>query len=240
MSGPDRAVAKRVVTPAVTIAALFALVAAIVSAAFVTARGGLQLPVAPSSGPGVALASPTAAAPSPEPSAEPTAVPASTPVASAAATAPAPSPSAEPTPAPSPTPVQNPTGPPDPLAALPGCPGFPGCYEYTVRRFDSYTAINDRYGLLLWITNALNPEIGDKGIIVTGQVVYLGRDPEARLEPCANGASCRQYVVRSGDSLSVVAARFGVTVTGIRTLNPQLATSGLVAGQTILLPLYQG
>jgi hypothetical protein len=242
VSGSQAGAGQRVVTPAVVIAALFTVAAALASAAFVTARGGLQLPVAPTSGPGVAAASPTGAPiASPPPSNATAASPAASP---SLGPSPSPSPvaatpSAGPTIAPPATPTPGPTGPPDPLAALPACPGLPGCFEYTVRRFDSYTAVNDRFGLLLWITDALNPEIIDKRVIVVGQVMYLGRDPEARLQPCPDGAACRLYVVRAGDSLSTIAGRFGISAAGIRALNPELA-AGLSTGQTIRLPLYQG
>jgi len=237
VTGSNAGPRQRVVTPAVVIAALFTLAAAVASAAFVTARGGLQLPVAPSSAPGVALASPSAA---PEVSTGPTLPPSASTTPSIGPTQPpTPPPSAGPAPSPTPTPRPSPTGPPDPLAVLPGCPGEPGCYEYVVRRGDSYTAVNDRFGLQLWITDALNPEIQDKGLIVVGQVMYLGRDPEARLEPCPDGTSCRWYVVRSGDSVSAIAGRFGISVAGIEALNPQI-TGGLKTGETIRLPLYQG
>jgi nucleoid-associated protein YgaU len=240
MAGPGARGGDRVITPAVTAAAIFALIAALGSVAFVSARGGLALPVAATSTAGSVAASLGSQA-SPVAEASLTATAAAT---SSASPAPSAAPSAAPTPSPqpsaaaTPTPTVGPsTRPSDPLAALPGCPDHPGCFEYTVRRGDSYTAVNDRFGLLLWITDALNPEVGDKGVIVVGQTLYLGRDPEARLDPCPAGVACRLYLVRSGDTLSAIAGRYGIGITGIRVLNPDLGT--LVPGKVIRLPLYQ-
>jgi LysM repeat protein len=126
------------------------------------------------------------------------------------------------------------------LLALAGCPGHPGCHEYVVRRGDSYSEINDRFGLLLWITDALNPEVGDKQVIVVGRTLYLGRDPEARLAPCPAGERCHLYTVQPGDTISGIAVRFGVTVDGIHALNSTLVANEIVTGQVIRLPLFEG
>jgi hypothetical protein len=235
---------RTILTPAVMAAAAFAVLAAFISVTFVSSRGGLQLPVAATAiataslSPGAALASESPAG-SPIPS---TATPAASPppgpsTAPSAVASEGPSPSAVPS-APSPRP--SPSGPVDPLLALEPCPGQPGCFEYVVRRGDAYSAINDRFGLLLWITDALNPEVADKGIIVVGQTLFLGRDPEARLEACPDGAACRLYAVPGGDTLSGIAARFGLGLQGILTLNPGLSAAGIGVGDVIRLPLFEG
>jgi LysM domain-containing protein len=231
VTGSDKVRGDRTLTPAVAAAAAFTTLAAALSILFVASRGGLQLPIAATGTPAAALAS--AAATSPVPS---TAAPSLRPIPTVEPTA---GPSGSPGVTPVPTPAQSvgPTGPPDPLLALPGCPDHPGCYEYTVRRGDSFTAVNDRYHLLLWITEALNPEVTDEGLIVVGQTLYLGRDPMARLDLCPD-ASCHLYVVRSGDTLAAIAGRYGITVEGIRALNPELSGGHLVRGKTIRLPLF--
>ena len=229
MTGPSAARGRRVLTPAVTAAAAFAAVSFLVSVAFVGVRGGLQLPVAATGTPGIAVAS--APAPTAEPSVAPTAGPTSEPGPTATA-----SPSASPTPASTP----QPSGPRDPLIALAPCPGHPGCFLYTVRRGDSFSAVSDRYGLLLWITRALNPEVTNEAIITIGQTLYLGRDPTAGLEPCPDAAPCHLYTVRSGDTLSTIAGRFGLSTAGILALNPSLDPAVIVRGQVLRLPLYQG
>lgn len=243
MSGPGSARGDRIVTPAVIGAAGFVALAAVVAITFIGARGGLALPVAatprlqvaaasPAASPQVAITAPPSAA------SAPASAPASTPASSPAATqVPSEPPSS---PRSSPTPQASPTGPVDPLTALPGCPDHPGCYEYSVRIGDSYTEVNDRFGLQLWITDALNPEVVDHGVITVGQTLYLGRDPEARLDPCPDAAACRLYTTRLGDTLSRIAVRYGISVAGIEALNPSLDPNAFGPGAVLRLPLYQG
>jgi nucleoid-associated protein YgaU len=228
---------RRTLTPAVGIAAIFAATAAVVSVAFVMARGGLQLPLATASAPPVAVVSPGAPNPPASPAATAAASPSAAPSSPEASAPPTPPPTAGPSAAP--TGIASPTlAPDDPLRVLAGCPDHPGCYLYTVRRGDTYSGVSDRYGVLLWIMDALNPEVADKGIIVVGQTLYLGRDPMARLDPCPDG-SCHLYAVRSGDTLSGIASRYGLGVSDIRTLNPDLDPGHIVAGRVIRLPLYE-
>jgi LysM domain len=61
--------------------------------------------------------------------------------------------------------------------------------------------------------------------------------PYASLAPCPDGQLCYLYTVKSGDTLSGIAARFGTTVSAIRALNPAVATTSLIhVGQTLKLP----
>jgi LysM repeat protein len=217
--GPGR----RTLTPAVLAAALFAVACGIGSIGFVAARGGLLFPVA-SNPAGVALASPR---PSQEPG--PTLAPTPEPTAAPAPT----STTAAPTAGASPTPARS----PDPLFALPPCPDRPGCVMYTVRRGDTFSGVSDRYLIGLFVMRVLNPEVTDESTIVVGQTLYLARDPAARLEPCPDGNSCRLYVVRSGDTLSIIAGRYLRTVDAILDWNTGMSrTSVIYTGQVIRIP----
>src|SRR5439155_5181992 len=61
--------------------------------------------------------------------------------------------------------------------------------------------------------------------------------PYASLAPCPNGQACYLYIVKSGDTLSGIAGRFGTTVSAIRALNPSVANTSLIhIGQTLKLP----
>ena len=223
MVDPMAQPARRTLTPAVLASALFAAGCAVVAITFVASRGGLQMPIAPS-GAQVAVASG-------EPSAGPSA-PAST------APGPSPTPAATPQPtgpstaAPSPTP----SGSPDPLTALPGCPAVPGCYEYLIRRGDSLSGVASRYAIPVSTVLALNPEIADPSTIVLGQILYLGRDPFVRLEPCPDAPDCFLYVVRPGDRLSTIAGRFGIAVQAILEANPSITDpNAIYSGRVIRL-----
>jgi LysM repeat protein len=107
---------------------------------------------------------------------------------------------------------------------------------YTVARNDTLSGIISRYRLDIDVLEALNPgRLANPGLIVTGQVLYLGRDPLARLDPCPNGEACALYVVQPGDSLAEIAARYLLTRDAILEANPGLPRP-IQAGQVIKLP----
>jgi nucleoid-associated protein YgaU len=222
---------RRAVTPAVLGSAAFTAACAIFAIVFVAARGGLQMPVAATLPPvAVASAASTdARATDPPPTIAPT--PETT------ATAVPPSPTAIPTSAPTPAPTfALPTlRPNDPLATLPECPDHPGCFEYLIQRGDTLSGVADRFLVPIPTILALNPELSDPGLIVTGTILYLGVSPFARLDPCPDAEPCSLYVVVAGDSLADIAARYGLTRDRILAINPGLARP-IVAGQVIRLP----
>jgi LysM domain len=213
---PTGQLERRTLTPAVLASALFVAASAVFAVTFIAGRGGLEMPVA--SRGAVGVASPPA-----------TPLPAASDPPASPGTAPTPPPTAAPTAAP---PTLDPN---DPLLALPGCPGHPGCFMYVVQRDDSLSGIVGRYALSLAVVLSLNPEISDPSAVVTGTTLYLGRDPFVRLDPCPDKPACFLYVVAPGDSLAEIAARYGLTVEHIREQNPGLPRP-LAAGQVIELP----
>jgi nucleoid-associated protein YgaU len=221
----------RAVTPAVLASAAFTAACAIFAIVFVAARGGLQMPVAATLPP-VAAAS---HAPSEAPPTDPPPTTVSTP--RPTATVVPPSPTTVPTPEPTPArtfavPTLRPN---DPLAILPACPDHPGCYEYLIQRGDTLSGIADRFLVPIPTILALNPELADQSLIVTGTILYLGLSPFARLDPCPDAEPCSLYVVVAGDSLAEIAARYGLTRDQILAINPGMPRP-IVAGQVIRLP----
>jgi nucleoid-associated protein YgaU len=229
------------VTPAIVISGVFLAACAVFAIAFVGARGGLQMPVAASHRP-VAVGSelPTAGSPSLA-----VASPASSPAASIGPTlAPPTLPPATPAPTIVPPPTAAPTAPAagptlapgDPLLTLPPCGTHLACREYRVVRGDTLSGIISRYRLDIDVLQALNPgHLLDPSLIVTNQLIYLGRDPLARLDPCPGGEACAIYVVQSGDTVSGIAARYLLTTDAILAANPGLPRP-IQPGQEIRLP----
>jgi hypothetical protein len=218
----------------------FTAACALFAVTFVAARGGLQMPIAPSLPP-VAMASdgPTVAPPTGPPVTDPVFTPAPTPAPTPEpiATAVPPSPSAAPTAEPNPgrtfsLPTLRPN---DPLAALPACRGYPGCYEYVIESGDSLTGIADKFLVGTNTMFALNPRLRESSRIVTGQVLYLARSPFVRLERCPDFQPCSLYEVLPGDSLGEIATWFGLTTERILNANPGMERP-LVVGQVITLP----
>ena len=137
--------ARRTATPAVLASVIFTAASAVFAIAFVTARGGLQMPIAATPPPvAVASAGPTEALSIETPG--PTTAPSG--LASVAPATLPPGPTTPPaTAASSPIPTAGaPTlDPSDPLLALPPCPDLPGCFEYTIRRGDTLSGVASRY-----------------------------------------------------------------------------------------------
>ena len=244
MEDPEGPRDRRTLTPAIVASAVFVAACAVFAIAFVGARGGLEMPVAASLPP-VAHASnepaqptepaPTGGVATPIPSISPSAAP--TPVSS-----PPPSIVPSPTTAPSAAPTfAIPTlEPGDPLLALPECQGHPGCFEYTIVRFDTLSGIISRFRLDIDVLEALNPgQLSNPSVIRTGQVLYVGRDPLARLDPCPNGEACALYVVQAGDSIAEIADRYLLTRESILAANPDLPRP-IQPGQVIKLPRTAG
>ena len=232
MDGSTSGVGRRTLTPAVLVSVLFTVACAAFAITFVAARGGLQLPIAPSSSQAPNASAVAGASPSTAPLATPSpGASASAPPASAMPSPPSP------TASPVATVVPTPAGSPDPLAALPGCPGLGGCYEYEIRRNDSLSDVASRYAIPVWVVLALNPEITDPGTIVVGHTLYLGRDPFLRLPPCPGVPDCSLYEVRAGDGLSAISARFGLTLAKVLAANPEITDANAIrTGQLIRLP----
>jgi nucleoid-associated protein YgaU len=234
---PGAARDRRTVTPAIVVSGVFVAACAVFAIAFVSARGGLQMPIAATLPP-VAFASPA-----PSDTLSPTELP--SPDGAASIAPPAATVPPEPTIAPTNPPTPRPTKPPfalptlapgDPLLALPRCADHPACVEYTVAHNDTLSSIISRYRLDIDVLEALNPgRLSNPSLIVTGELLYLGRSPLARLEPCSGGEACVLYVVQSGDTISQIAARYLLTSDAILAANPGLPRP-IVPGQEIKLP----
>ena len=243
MEGKVAPPVRRTLTPAVMGSVLFVMLCAVVAIAVVAGRGGIQMPVAALGSPGASRAA-AGATPVPQPSAggsgagstsSPSVGPSPAPATVAPATI---APSLEPTaPPPSSIPSSGPGPSFDPLAVLPPCTDGRVCYEYVVRRGDTLSSVASRYLIPVGTVLALNPEVTDASTIVVGQVMYLGRDPFARLEPCGDAPDCHLYTVRPGDLLSSICGRFGLTVADVLAANPSITDpNAIYSGQVIRLP----
>jgi LysM repeat protein len=156
-------------------------------------------------------------------------------------------------PAPSGSARWSPTRPADPssfeIDTTPAPPPLPAPTTHTVRSGDSLWKIAKSYGLTVRELQKANPAI--KGDAVRpGQVLKLPSNAVApggaiAAAPAGGGASITSslshstYSVRSGDSLSKIAARNGTTVAALKQLN-NLGTDVIQVGQQLLIPTSSG
>jgi spore coat assembly protein SafA len=107
-----------------------------------------------------------------------------------------------------------------------------GSHDYTVHSGDSLSAIAARNGVSLNSLIAANPQIHNPNLIYAGQTVHVPGGANG-----GNAAASHDYIVRSGDSMSAIAARNGVSLSALVNANPQVHNPNLIyAGQTLHVP----
>lgn len=97
-------------------------------------------------------------------------------------------------------------------------------FEYTVRAGDTLWLLARRFGTTVDAIKSLNGLTSD--ILSIGQVLKI---------PSSEEISYFEYTVRSGDTLWLLAQRFGTTVAAIKSLNG-LTSDVLNIGQVLLIP----
>jgi LysM repeat protein len=107
---------------------------------------------------------------------------------------------------------------------------------YTVKAGDTVSGIAGRYGLATASVLALNG-LGWKSLIFPGQVLKLTTGaaapaPSAPAAPTTGG----RYTIAKGDTISGIAARFGVSTQSVLTANGLSWSSIIYPGQTIAIP----
>lgn len=104
-----------------------------------------------------------------------------------------------------------------------------GC-SYTVRQGDTMYLIAQRFGIPLNILIAANPQISDPNIIIPGQIICI----PSSYPPVCTG---KGYMVQSGDTLFLIAKRFGVPLNVLIAANPQIKNPDVLRpGQVICIP----
>ncbi len=129
---------------------------------------------------------------------------------------------------------------PGELICMPTRPPFPpgpcptGTFQYTVQRGDTLFFIAQRYGTNVSAILAFNPQITNPNLIIEGQVICVPSTPPA---PPVCPADAFSYPIAQGDTLFLIAQRFGTTVSAILSLNPQITNPNVVfPGQVICVP----
>lgn len=105
----------------------------------------------------------------------------------------------------------------------------------TVRAGDSLSAIAARHAVSLQALIAANPQISNPNLIYPGQQLNLPGSRDS-FEPAPRSSSGATYTVRSGDSLSAIGARFGVSYQAIAAANGIRNPNFIQVGQQLRIP----
>jgi LysM repeat protein len=121
--------------------------------------------------------------------------------------------------------------------------------HYTVRSGDTVSGIASHYRLSTASVLALNG-LSWKSTIFPGQVLKLTKakastpapkpvvtpPPAQQVPPATPAAPSTRYTIKSGDTITAIAKKFGVTVQAVLTANHLNAKSIIYAGRTLIIP----
>ncbi|MDQ8180980.1 LysM peptidoglycan-binding domain-containing protein [Pelagicoccus sp. SDUM812005] len=111
--------------------------------------------------------------------------------------------------------------------------------EYKIRNGDNLSDIAKEHGVTLRSITALNA-IGNANRIRVGQVIKIPLPSDGAAPAAAAPTTYLEYKVRSGDSLSDIAKKYGVTVSTLTSLNSIRRANSIKIGQVIRIPVAPG
>jgi LysM repeat protein len=106
---------------------------------------------------------------------------------------------------------------------------------YTVSAGDTVSSIAGRHGLSTASVLALNG-LSWKSLIFPGQVLKLGGLTPAAPLVAATTTSATRYTIQKGDTISRIAARFGVSIQSVLSANGLGWSSIIYSGRTLVIP----
>ncbi|MGE5578569.1 MAG: SafA/ExsA family spore coat assembly protein [Bacillota bacterium] len=140
-------------------------------------------------------------------------------------------------------PVISPAPIPVPVPMPPHPGPVQGVVEYIVQPGDTMWLISQRFGVSLDTLIRANPQITNPEMIFPGEIVRIpsgGMMPgPAPMPPGPHpgGMGGRRYIVREGDTIEIIAVRFGLNVSELTAFNPDLRPPfRLTPGQVIMIP----
>ncbi len=113
----------------------------------------------------------------------------------------------------------------------------------TVRSGDTLSGIASRIGSSVGALLAANPQIKNANLIYVGaQLNAPGYSPASSFSPAVTGSGSNStpYIVKSGDSLSAIGARFGVSYQAIAAANGIANPNLISVGQRLTIPGKSG
>jgi len=112
--------------------------------------------------------------------------------------------------------------------------------SYTVKSGDTLSAIAAAHGVSLQSLIDANPQISNPNLIYPGQNINIPGGGSAGNTASDGGTASTassNYTVKSGDTLSAIAAAYGVSLQSLIAANPQISNPNLIyPGQNINIP----
>lgn len=111
-------------------------------------------------------------------------------------------------------------------------------HSYTVKSGDTLSAIASKYNMTVNALATLNG-ISNPNLIYPGQTLRVadsdkgGSVSNKATAPIANNVSTNSYVVKSGDTLSGIASRYGMSTSALASLNGIINANLIYPGQVI-------
>jgi LysM repeat protein len=113
---------------------------------------------------------------------------------------------------------------------------------YVIISGDTLTGVAARFGLSINELLASNAEITDPDRIITGQVINIPSAAAPPSGPIPGGGNTepksQSYLIAPGDTLTAIAARFGISIDEIMAVNRQITDRDkIIAGETLTIPI---
>lgn len=105
-------------------------------------------------------------------------------------------------------------------------PGFQG--RYTVRSGDTMFLIARRFGVTLQALIAANPHIPNPNLIFPCDVLCVPGVDICRVPTTCPPGFQNRYTVRAGDTMFLIARRFGVSLQALIAANPHITNPNLI------------
>ena len=128
-----------------------------------------------------------------------------------------------------------PAVPPPSLVVPPPGSGAVGQQVYTVRAGDTLAGIAAKYGTTVASLMASNG-ISNANRIYTGQQILITYGVSVPTTPVTGNAGSRIHVVAAGETLSIIAAKYGTTWSAIAAANSLYNANVIYTGQRLIIP----
>ncbi len=117
------------------------------------------------------------------------------------------------------------------------CPA--GSFAYTIQAGDTFFFLAQRFNTTVAAIQALNPTVNPNNLQI-GSVLCIPQATPTTMPPTTCPSGSFAYIIKSGDTLFLLAQRFGTTVAAIQALNPGLDPMNLQIGRIICIPEAEG